>query len=384
MNFKKRVNGSWTDTTHYIHNTSTDTITTLPAVLYPTGTTATVGIKGNTVQTDIPSPSSPVDVDGVGDIINLFDKNATDTDNGYVDEYYLLDDDSENPQNAYFISEYIRVEETTIYTLFYGTTRGNVALCYYDSNKDYISGTRYWNRLPFTFTTPVNAKYIRFSAIRYINNKDIITINKGSEALPYIDYGQYGISISNGSTTTIVSLGETQSTRAVKKIVFDGTEDWTYSASGDKKRVFVRGFDRAQVALALCSHFDNTDFVSYPDSGKFAVNATSTNQSMIFGITDMAITSATDWTTYLAQQYTAGTPVTVWYVLATPETATINEPLMKIGDYADEVSDISIPVTAGANTLSVGTTVQPSEVTVNYKGWHPVQSVHEAENGQWD
>lgn len=43
-----------------------------------------------------------------------------------------------------------------------------------------------------------------------------------------------------------------------------------------------------------------------------------------------------------------------------------------------------IPITAGGNTLSVDTTVQPSEVTVNYKGWHPVKDVHEHESGAWD
>lgn len=40
----------WHDIPYYIHNTSTDTITTLPAVLYPTGTTATVGLKGQASQ----------------------------------------------------------------------------------------------------------------------------------------------------------------------------------------------------------------------------------------------------------------------------------------------------------------------------------------------
>lgn len=44
----------------------------------------------------------------------------------------------------------------------------------------------------------------------------------------------------------------------------------------------------------------------------------------------------------------------------------------------------TLATTDGANTLSIGTTVQPSEVTANYHGWHPVQSVHEHENGQWD
>ena len=85
---------------------------------------------------------------------------------------------------------------------------------------------------------------------------------------------------------------------------------------------------------------------------------------------------------YLAAQYAAGTPVTVWYVLETPETAVVNEPLMKIGDYADSLST-SIPTIDGANALSVGTTVQPSEVTATYHGWHPVADVHELNNGAW-
>ena len=73
MNFKKRVNGSWTNTPHYIHNTSTDTITT-PAVLYPTGTTATVGLKGNMIQSSTPTPTTPIQPQETGERTgNLFD-----------------------------------------------------------------------------------------------------------------------------------------------------------------------------------------------------------------------------------------------------------------------------------------------------------------------
>ena len=55
-----------------------------------------------------------------------------------------------------------------------------------------------------------------------------------------------------------------------------------------------------------------------------------------------------------------------------------------LGNYADEISGITIPTIAGANTISTDTTLQPSEVTATYKGWHPVQSVHERESGAWD
>lgn len=71
---------------------------------------------------------------------------------------------------------------------------------------------------------------------------------------------------------------------------------------------------------------------------------------------------------YLAAQYAAGTPVTIWYVIATPETAVVNEPLMKIGDYADTVSaaqsQVTIPTVNGENVLDVLTEVKPSEVTI--------------------
>lgn len=80
------------------------------------------------------------------------------------------------------------------------------------------------------------------------------------------------------------------------------------------------------------------------------------------------MTDLNAWIAYLQQQYTAGTPVTVWYVLAEPETGIVNEPLMKIGDYADTISSaqagVTIPTVNGENVLDVPTEVPPSEVTI--------------------
>ena len=93
--------------------TATDTITTLPADVYADGTNATVGLKGNMVQTGTPTPSSPIQPSECGDL------------------------------------------ETS-----------------------------------------------------------------GAKA------GQYKIPILNNSQTTNVYLGEVQTTRKIKKLVFDGTENW--------------------------------------------------------------------------------------------------------------------------------------------------------------
>lgn len=52
----------------------------------------------------------------------------------------------------------------------------------------------------------------------------------------------------------------------------------------------------------------------------------------------------------------------------TPTTDIVNEPLRKIGDYADSISDvISIPTVRGKNVFDVDTEVKPSEVYIKYK-----------------
>ena len=71
---------------------------------------------------------------------------------------------------------------------------------------------------------------------------------------------------------------------------------------------------------------------------------------------------------YLAAQYAAGTPVTVYYVLATPTTETVTAP--------------TIPTTGGTATIDVDTTVKPSEISLTYHGWHSHEPL-KRENGQW-
>lgn len=181
-----------------------------------------------------------------------------------------------------------------------------------------------------------------------------------------------------------IYLGEVETTRKIKKLVLTGLEEWTVVGSGDTKFFYTslskNASTRENPVLVVSSHFE-----------RGTISTISTDVGVrIMGETQLRVrpenvsaTTKDDFTDWLKGQYSAGTPVTVWYVLATPETAVVNEPIRKIGTYADEVSGISIPVTAGGDTLSVDTTVQPSEVTVNYKGWHPVTDVHERENGAW-
>lgn len=177
-----------------------------------------------------------------------------------------------------------------------------------------------------------------------------------------------------------IYLGVVQTERKIQKLVFDGTETgWRKGSTFFFNQELSPDYLRARDSITcMCSHYPTYQQVgSGADVPEGYCSLYYSPEVQRFYIKDNNFATLEDFTTYLAQQYANGTPVCIWYVLATPETAVVNEPLMRIGDYADAVSNVSIPVTAGECTLSVDTTIQPSEVTVNYKGWHPVADVHE-------
>lgn len=55
---------------------------------------------------------------------------------------------------------------------------------------------------------------------------------------------------------------------------------------------------------------------------------------------------------------------------------------MKIGNYADTVSGITIPTITGKDSFDVLTTLKPSEVELTYTGWHDA-GVKEWDGSEW-
>lgn len=191
-------------------------------------------------------------------------------------------------------------------------------------------------------------------------------LNLGSTALPYEPYG-YKLPITVNATEYPIYLGEVETTRRIKKLVLTGEENYIeYSFSGTLGVYVSNPLDTKYTrAMGICSH--------YPVSTSATVNTLwiGVNDTRLYfvGIRDaLGVETAAEVKAWVTQQYANGTPVTVWYVLATPETAIVNEPLMKIGDYADTVSfaqaQVTIPTVSGANVLDVPTTVPPSEVLI--------------------
>ena len=191
-------------------------------------------------------------------------------------------------------------------------------------------------------------------------------LNLGSTALPYEPYG-WAEKITCAGQTVPVYLGTVQTVRRIKKLVLTGEENWS-SYSGVVYLSNIIDYLKTEAAVAICTHYQpqsSVEGVSETIAGHIAF---SKGANFRLCIRDSSHTSGADFKTYLASEYAAGHPVTIWYVLATPETAIVNEPLCKIGDYADELSSadagVTIPTAKGENVLTFDTAIQPSKVSI--------------------
>lgn len=184
----------WHDTPHYIHNTSTDTITTLPAVVYPNDTTATVGLKGNMSQASGVSPDNPIQPQETGERTG----NLSDTLMGGISTSDGSDA-SYNPTQSQIRSQYIPCTEGTDYIVSANKYPVQNFVAFYDANKNYLSRT---SGIPLTqariFTTPANAAYMRATFVHATDEQLYpysdgvrIMLNTGSTPLPYEPYGYF-------------------------------------------------------------------------------------------------------------------------------------------------------------------------------------------------
>ena len=332
--------------------------------LYSDGTAITsYTIKGNTVQNGTPTPSNPVMPNGVGERTeNLFDK-----DNAIMNKE--IDGLSYKTSSNYYITDFIPVTSGETYSK--NDAIGTSLLLYHNADFNETVTQKISIAGNGSFTIPEG--YIVGNGRQVLI--DIARINKGSELLPYEPYG-YKIPIPNGQQTTNIYLGSTQSERKIYKWEFTGNEAWNIN-DVQGSRFFYVAIPSAKAALSssprYCSHFTEEETFINPAGAALRIY----DQNSAYADT-------TAFKAFLTAQYSAGTPVTLWYVLATPETAAVNEPLMKIGTYADTLSNAAqIPTTEGANSITVDTTVQPSEFTATWTGWHD-SSVKEWDGSQWN
>lgn len=144
-------------------------------------------------------------------------------------------------------------------------------------------------------------------------------------------------------------------TRRIKKLVLTGTETWADHAS--QANVFVLSgvmyYMEDVNASGICTHYPvqiTAGAIGINDK-RFAMYVNQNQPSVRSKyIKDTSFSTANELKAWLSQQNSAGTPVCVWYVLANATTETVTVP--------------TIVPARGSNTLSIGTTLPPSEVSI--------------------
>lgn len=139
---------------------------------------------------------------------NLYNIDAKDTNNGFVASKYLNRDGSYTDSNNYWVSEYMPVDAGVEYTCIMGTFT-NPSLCYYDDQKNYISGFSI-NAKPRFTTAPTGSKFVRISV--RTTNASFTCFVPGHITDPdyYVPYG-YKTPLSNisGVTENLFDKGAT-------------------------------------------------------------------------------------------------------------------------------------------------------------------------------
>lgn len=324
-------------------------------------------ISGNTVQSGTPTPDSPIIPQGTGERTgNLWNRDVPKYD--YAKDYKKYNPDNTIALKAgtYTVSSDAKLPIIQVFDNSH--TQLSVSDAIAISSSYFIS----WDGFALAPSTDTVRSGTIILLSDYILTFAVsgtlgtyIMLNLGSTALPYEPYG-YKIPISSAGQTMPIYLGEVETTRRIKKLVLTGQETGWIKRDSPDNTYQISYPSNAVPYSGLCSHFANGgsrigDLVNgeaHFGAGGFAARYDT-------------VTTLDTWKSYLQQQYSNGTPVTVWYILATPETGIVNEPLMKIGDYTDSISmeqaGVEIPTVNGENTLDVLTTVKPSEVYIKYK-----------------
>lgn len=182
--------------------------------------------------------------------------------------------------------------------------------------------------------------------------------------------GQYYISILCGGQISIIYLAEPirkigdyvdvaglsigGARRKIKKYVLDGSESWYKYEASNVKQFYTSGLNLGAIsgssALSNIAPYGVTSATraSY-DHGCYIVGGGYDVGFQMWG-SDYMFSDLDDWRTYLDEQYTNGTPVCFWYVLAEEETETATMP--------------TITTANGSNTLKIWGDVKPSSISI--------------------
>ena len=288
--------------------------------------------------------------------VNKFNKDGTDTANGYVADRYIISIGLliEPTTGTWFVSEYIPVKSNTTYTIsgLASTDSNAPSIFFYKSDKGELNGVSYNNRSSFSVTTPSDCAYVRLSIGPTDAIAGTVQFEEGSTASAYSPYSN--ICPITGTTNvnvyvapaydpsvapeTTVSLGAERFGGNANLVSGDGIEEWNtitlngfenWGGSGThgmwtQVNAVKRSTDySAMIVCETLPTYDRFDANAFSNA-EYGITAwvgnpsQYPNQNWIY-LAAAGINNVTDLKVWLAQN-----PVRVVFVKNTPTTFTFS------------------------------------------------------------
>ncbi|MCQ2580955.1 MAG: hypothetical protein MJ164_02180 [Alphaproteobacteria bacterium] len=308
-------------------------------------------VTGNSWQNGTPTPTNPVEIESIGtkvgnkyqipvvaqgkNLIDVTQFGKSKTINGIT---WTLNADGTVTANGtatansawYFINEdMLKLPHKGTYTISFKILGGTTDIL--------VGGIKYdtgWKDIYDFVLTSQEVSYIisgwvRIDSGKTVNNLIIgIQIEEGSVATSYAPYGHSTTPIylnaplrKIGNYADVLDYKNGTITRNVGVKVFDGTENWdVVNLAGVPTFFGISKVDLATNSTILPATSLNVKCSHLP-----ATSASNTHNAVYVGSNYVNLThigdvadDLTEWKAWLASEYAAGTPVTVYYPLATP------------------------------------------------------------------
>lgn len=240
---------------------------------------------------------------------------------------------------------------------------------FYDANKTYISNGGYGSLLNQSFTSPSNARYMRFALSSTTYNHDIcINFSDPAKNGTYEPYEVHEYSLGSDELRGIpqltdgklsysgdVKTADGQITRKYGIITLDGSNDETMQINGYRVIVNIPENSATWTNQGVTAHkvisdrfVETTNEATYHGAVGFHLRSTGDHQ-LIFSLGENGPTTTANWRAWFSQN-----PTTVVYELATQTTeqGTAYSPYQRVSaDGTEEfVDERDVPVPVGHET----------------------------------
>lgn len=235
-----------------------------------------------------------------------------------------------------YANHYVPVEAGETYTCGFELIQGGARVCLvlYNSNKTlikdasividgwtYLAGYDgyYRNGNVSSFVVPEGISYIR---IRFIamNTNSTGSIYKNLQLVKGSEVGEYE---NYQNVQDVFDINTQTLTRNVAKVELTGEEDWGLPSgliNGYSSYGLTNFFAVANKPFA-CSHFKTLENVNYSHLSETVATSYLQTTQLIINVKNSVAnsqgqTSVEEWKAWLANEYSAGHPVTIWYELS--------------------------------------------------------------------